>query len=408
MNYLIILVSVIVGWSNSDMGVVQKDSITELCGEMNVNRTLEVVWCNSLTLDMDHVWNTTLPLVYQDQIIIIASLGDDLGKDQNILFFDRSSGDLIDSFAISASKRAVYNMYVVNDLLIVDYPSTGIECIDLKTHKAIWNYEPGVQESNREISIVGNNIYVPILHGQKPYVDSTSIMKFDIASGKSQVVTSVTQKDYNGGSPLINNLRVEPNKDGEDVIYFALDIIFPKKRGYFDLWAFNEDSKNYEWKLEKLDTVILQYHPVLIYENVLTVLGENIYTISKDSGEIIASNAINGNFRITAPLLVKDKIFAKSAQKQLYCIDALTGNITWENTNPGTISQNRLNHYNGVLYYSGFEHALYGIDMETGEQLLKEKTPFKTGFFSIGGQVIDEETNQIYICDGIRLMAISI
>jgi len=410
MIYFYILMSTILSSSNllPCLEGIQKKILPEPCGTIRMEGNLEVAWCNTLMPDHSRVGSTSLPLIYQDQILMALSLGENPGENQKIVFFDKYNGELIRELSIAKDVRTIYNMYIQEDLLIIEYTASGIECIDLESLNSIWRYEPTGKNANSEIHLFEEYVYVPILHGDKPYIDSTSIIKIEIQTGEAQLITTVTREECGGGSPHINNVKVERMDNGDSMIYFAVDIIRAEGGGHFDLWSFSEKKSTYPWKIENLDRIIIQYHPAVIYKDWLTVIGQKVYTIDKKSGEILGKQEVDGNHRMTAPYLAGDKIYAKSAQKNLYCIDAKSGEIVWENSNPGTISQNKLNHFEDVLYYSGFENALFAIDMKTGKQIFREKSPFELGYFNIGGQVIDSDAKMIYISDGYRVMALSI
>ena len=61
------------------------------------------------------------------------------------------NGNIVESIALSKTKRTVYNTYLVDDFLIIEYTASGIECFDLKSRTSIWNYEPRKQDSNSEL-----------------------------------------------------------------------------------------------------------------------------------------------------------------------------------------------------------------------------------------------------------------
>ena len=412
-NIILIICGIIALSSCNNMPIDDIDPIlpepATACGEENPESNIVINWCNPTP---DRLGSGCLPLIYNNMLIFNASI-ENPGENQKVYFYDKGNGELLRTLDILEEKRTIYHMGLWNDYLVITYLAGGIDVINLDNFEFLWQYHNVPNEENRQkFIIVDDELFMVISHGNKPYIDASSIVAFDMYTGTRRDIVKIHKEDLEGGAPHIHSVQLETNNQGDDVYYFAISLIWPTgpdyQPSYSTFWAYNETQGQYQWQQGVVDTVLLQNDPAIIFENSISVIGENVYTFDKNTGESINSTPQIGNQGHTAPLLVNDRIYAKSAQETLYCFDARDGSIIWENLETWGLSQNKLTHYKGKLYYSGFDNKLYVVDMATGEILYEEKSPFKWGNFRLGGQVIDPATDLMYMLDELNVMSIEL
>lgn len=380
----------------------------EICDIVASETKLSVDWCNLLHPDTIYVEMTTVPELYEDQLIMAGSIGGP-GENQFIYIYDIHDGSIINRIPIKESRRTCYHIARYQKYLIASYPYSGIEVYDLDSHELVWSFEALGEESNRQwFNIVGSEIIVPIILGQLPYHDAERVVAFDIETGSRRDIFEVSKLDINGGSPHIESVQVDTLNNGDVVHYFSLTRLQSDVIETHSFWAYNETKGEYSWKLDEIDEILFHNDPPIIFGDAVTVIGTNTHTVNKNTGEIINSIVVAGDYGFSAPQLHEGRIYAKAAQDDLICLDASTGDLIWYNDDAGQFPQNDLTIYKDRIYYSGFQETLYIFDIADGQILHEEFTPFSQGGFHIGGQVIDPDTDFMYTIDGFRVMRLEL
>lgn len=378
------------------------------CDIVDEDTPLVVDWCQLLLPDTSFVDMVTVPILYKDIIATVGFIGE-YGENRTLFFYDKKNGQLRHQIPIEELNGNVFRLFSKGKYLIVPYSFAGIEVYDMESFELVWRYKAQGQESNSPRVLVSNDeIYVPIMYGDLPYVNATTVTAFNIATGQRRFVFSVSKDEFDGGSPVIPSVQIDTLDNGDIVHYVAITALYDHKLDEHHCWAYNESQGAYLWKNNEIDANIVHRDPLIVYGDAVTVLGNDLHTLNKYTGEEINKVDISGSYGYCAPKLHNGRIYAKSAQKDLICADAATGELMWYNDNAGTIPQKKLTIYKDRLYYSGFDEYLYVFDLANGEMLYDVNTPFKGGEFHTGGQVIDPETDYMYTTDGFRLMQLEL
>lgn len=410
--YLLVIVSVFFSNCDKDTPLIITPPVPptqlEICDIVNSETDLNVDWCSLLHPDTTFVAMTAVPELYNGQLIMIGSIGAP-GENQFIYVYDTNNGSIINRIAINQKRRTGYHMTRFQQFLIMSYFSSGIEVYNLDTHELVWSYEPISGEKNSQwINVKGSEIIVPIIQGDLPYHDVTIVAAFDITTGARRNIFTVSKSELNGGSPHIESVQIDTLNNGDVIHYFALAKLQIDVIETHSFWAYNETKGEYLWKQNELDELIVHKDPPIIFGDAVTVIGTNTHTMNKNTGEIINSIDIAGNYGFCAPQLYEGRIYAKAAQDDLICLDASTGELIWYNDDAGQFPQNDLTIYKDRIYYSGFQETLYIFDIANGQIIYEESTPFSQGRFHIGGQVIDPATDYMYTNDGFRVMRLEL
>lgn len=378
------------------------------CDIFNDDTPLVVDWSQLLLPDTSFVYMETVPILYNDIIATVGFIGE-YGENRTLFFYDKNDGQLRHQIQIEELYGNVFRLFSKGKYLIIPYSSKGIEVYDMESFELVWRYKAQGQEYNSQyITINGDELFVPIMFGNLPYVNATTITAFNIVTGHRRFVFSVSKDELDGGSPDIPSVQIDTLDNGDIVHYMAISALYLNKPDEYHCWAYNESQGTFLWKYNELDEYISQNDPLIVYGDAVTVLGNDLHTLNKYTGEKINKVDSFGNYGSSAPKLHNGRIYAKSDQKDLICADAATGDLIWHNANAGFIPQKRLTIYKERLYYSGFDEKLYVFDLSNGDRLYGVKTPFKDGKFNIGGQVIDPETDYMYTNDGFRLMRLEL
>jgi outer membrane protein assembly factor BamB len=117
----------------------------------------------------------------------------------------------------------------------------------------------------------------------------------------------------------------------------------------------------------------------LLYKNLVFVNGVSWISCSDlDNGSLIWKNTTlqGGSFIFAGLLIINDKIYANSDDGQLFCLNAMNGQLIWQIRSSG--SSTALSYLNGVVYFvGGGDGKLHAVDAETGEYLWKIESPDK-------------------------------
>jgi outer membrane protein assembly factor BamB len=128
--------------------------------------------------------------------------------------------------------------------------------------------------------------------------------------------------------------------------------------------------------------------------------------LNKDTGKPMWTWRLDKNYSIVLGdmLIESGKIFLKTDNEAMFCIDAETGKEVWRNINMGGgVCFNPIYH-NGVIYMSSWSEAvIYGINATTGKitwnfKPITKKTLRARQFTNPIG--IDKERNLLFAFDG--------
>jgi len=112
----------------------------------------------------------------------------------------------------------------------------------------------------------------------------------------------------------------------------------------------------------------------------------NVYAIDATTGEKIWSYS-TGNWVWATPLVAGNRIYVGSMDHNLYCLDAATGELKWKFAANGAIPAQAVLQ-DGVLYFGALDGKVYAVDAERGEKIWE----FQTGNWVWSEPVIFEGT----------------
>lgn len=223
-----------------------------------------------------------------------------------------------------------------------------------------------------------NSVYLIANYGSIPYTDSTSLIKLDIPSLKTEKVLTITREEYGGFSGL-NTVSFEVVENGDTMIYGTFEAL------HKFLYSYNKTKRQFVWQTRAKGGDFYYSHPLYDDKNIYITNNLGAEAYDKLTGELVWRTVLtkDGNwFRGTEPLFLNGRLYLKASNDKLFCLDSKDGSIIWENDRAGGALSNRLSYYRDMIYYGSQGNTLRIIDMNTGEELLNTVGPYTYPYYS--------------------------
>ncbi|MFA5299550.1 MAG: PQQ-binding-like beta-propeller repeat protein, partial [Lutibacter sp.] len=250
----------------------------------------------------------------------------------------------------------------------------------------------GKTKSYNEVIISNDSISIYQKEIEKP-----SVFKFSIPSKPSKVKI------------LNNNL-------GSDFPPFIKDIAsiysvpcFDKKSIYFtnsigEIQSVNLKNKILNWKIETGNSI---YFSPIIVKSILVVgtIEGNVLGFEKQSGNK-KWNVPVGGVLVGSPVVENDKIYTASSNTFI-CIDAVSGQVVWQNKLPMSYSQGRPLIQGDKIIFGAWDTLLYCLNKNTGELLWKwNNGNDKQVLYSAGNVNLVSSKSRLYFVTPERFLTI--
>lgn len=172
------------------------------------------------------------------------------------------------------------------------------------------------------------------------------------------------------------------------------------------LHAYDLKSGTYRWQVDSIGIATNNTRRVEVYDNKVYVLTDwrvhcfDAFTGQKLWAAEMPHHTQQIDFSTSRPLAVKGKLVVNSTSDYMYCFDANTGQHLWTvNDYTATANQDLLEH-NGVIYLSsGGTGRLLGVDLETGQILMNERSPNRNSSFAGYNVIVNKEKNLLFLND---------
>ncbi len=338
-------------------------------------------------------------------------------RNESFYIYDRFSGKELARFQPGYYKRFPYpfTSYADRYLLVNLVRNGGFYCYDLENLSLNWKINSDFGEIYGRPEVHGKYAYYKKVFGR--VADSIQVKRVDIITGETERIFSISKnqiKDYYIFLDVPNIITNENN----DIIYYCTMEGLPYVDGpsivnYRGILAYNITKRKMLWITEIEKQTSLSARAPVIYNNLIIFAGDkDVYAYNRFNGTQVWKSKMpdmefNG-FGFTRILLAYDKLFVKSDNFELYCLNPENGNVVWINLNCGAAwAQNRMEYLDQILYFSSGSHKIHAIDMNTGKILWEERSPYKHpyGEFSWSGLELDKEEKIIYISDDSRALA---
>ncbi len=326
------------------------------CPEDTVKYPLDILWETYYYNDTSRLTNRG-SISYKDNII---ALGDTDYSEFKTFMFNKTTGKIEARFDYGLNPPTT--MVVMNDWLIVS-SLDGIYIDDLNTFERIIHID---KTFDSHFDTIGNYVYFSQLYGVVPFQDSSSVIRLSIPSLKIKKILTITKEEY-GSFCSLNGVSLEA-MGGDTIIYGFADV----KDDF--LFAFSTQKKEYIWK-----TGVDGYNDVWFFaplyddNRVYIIQNHKVRAYDKFTGQSLWERDIEGWAASVQPLLLDNRLYVRSTNKHLYCLDPNSGHSYW---------------YNGDIFYGGrFGYDinnLYFADLDnfqvvnrsTGKIIFKAAAPY--------------------------------
>ncbi|MCF8239603.1 MAG: PQQ-binding-like beta-propeller repeat protein [Saprospiraceae bacterium] len=373
---------------------------------------------------MMHVWQHDLdtlsgeeslfgdPLIYQgNPIFMIFDQWDcQFGSANRVTCLDANTGTKLWGFDVDDPCTTIENGYIFEDILVLNM-SKELAGYDLISLEKVWSIPLNSPlQGSKGLTGIGDKVYLSITYGTPPLEPTSALLGVHILSGASQEILRFERLDWDA-YPKVHppSLWVNPS-NGDSILMTAVglyeDPTIPDKARH-SLHAYNLNSKSYAWEVDSIGIPSNNLKRVEVYDNkVYMVTDYRVHCFDAFIGKKIWSTTIPcctqyvSNFLNSRLLVVNNKVIANPSTDNMYCLDANTGEILWEVPEYTATANQDLLEYNGVIYLSSFGYGLLvGIDLETGEVLMKESSPNVNPSFSGQNVIVNPDKNLLFVND---------
>lgn len=352
------------------------------------------------------------PLMYNgNPIFMIFDQWDcQFGSANRITCLDAITGLKLWGFDVEDPCTTIENGYIYSDILVLNMLKE-LAGYDLKTLSKIWSipFKSPLQGS-KGLSGISSKVYLSATYGTPPYEDDAILLEVDVPSGESRELLRFTRSELSA-YPKIHppSLWVNPF-NGDSTLMIALglyeDPATPIEARH-SLHAYDLQTSTSSWMVDSIGIPSNNLRRVEVYDNKVYLLTDyRVHCYEASSGQKIWETAMPcctqyASIFLNSRLLVtKGKVIANPSTDNLYCLDANTGEILWEVPEYTATANQDLLEYNGVVYLSSFGYGmLVGIDLETGEVLMKETSPNVDPSFSAQNVIVNPEKNLLFVND---------
>ena len=307
-----------------------------------------------------------------------------------------------------------------NELLIVG-SHKRIYAFDIHSGAKLWTKE--VNQPNTVTNVIFGDYY--LIHTPH-YNKKNIVVRLDAYTGKQTNYFAHVYKDDAYTMVGLNPPSGYVDNNG-DTLLFCISGDWAPKEYTGRVWAYcyNTTKNSMQWINKNFTDekdATGDIAPPILYDHNKWIIQTNrgLHCMDANTGELIWKNlywleyysdgkndSIGGMaelFTFTPVTLWQDKLYIRSADGNVYCIDAQTGQEIWRNTNlcatPNSIS-GEIPIYQGRLYVAGVDmdktgQIFYGLtclDAYTGRELWRDEGPAAQIWAPIA---IDQETGYLY------------
>lgn len=292
-----------------------------------------------------------------------------------------------------------------SDIFVIN---THLGQTEWKTDVKTMNGSGGVR-----ISLIEDFVYH--IHFNKiPNPDYTYLVRSPIQHPQWDTLFSISKEENGGYASGIEPPVLWMHPNGDSILVFHnRQHNFSTSHPRGGVYAFNLSQDTLLWSLEG-------YNPArgltpYVYDNKIYSEGNGVGCLDAFTGEVLWEKRFgipNENTGSGSVLVADDKLIVKTVEHTIYALDPNTGAQIWRTEDAGS-TPTPIQYYNGAVYYSSIgKGKIFGVDVQTGEVILEERSPNRSDFpaatFTWSGVRIDQETGYLYTADGHFVMCVDL
>ncbi|MDQ3140857.1 MAG: PQQ-binding-like beta-propeller repeat protein, partial [Bacteroidota bacterium] len=188
--------------------------------------------------------------------------------------------------------------------------------------------------------------------------------------------------------------------------------------GRIDVHAYNITRNKFIWRNDDIDYDgnSSVYPPIYYKDRIYFKASTTLFCFDAFTGKIIWQNDIyrqtNGDLVLGNMILEEDKVFVHCNRGTLVAVNTDDGHIIWKVKGTGDTIDNMV-YYDGKIYMgSGADGYLHSVNVRTGHRVWKEISPnrhcYSSASFSTSPITLDPETGYLYCNDGYFQMCVDV
>ncbi len=352
------------------------------------------------------------PILYNGNPIFFIYDGWDCkyGSANRVTCLDAETGMKLWGFDVDDPCTNIDNGYVFQDILAVnmDHELAGYDLNTLDKKWTIPIYSP--MQSSFGLHGINDKVYLSISDGSGTFKPESSLLEVNMMTGEHREIVKFTKAVW-GGYPSVHppTLWVHPST-GDSILMVAVGLYRftggPEDARH-SLHAYNLSTDTFLWQIDSIGIPTNNLKRVEVFDNKVYIATDfrvhcyDAFTgVNKWSTVLPCCTQYASIFSDSRLLTIKGKVIANPTSDNMYCLDAFTGEILWEIPKYTATANYDLLEYNGVVYLSSFGNGLLlGVDLETGEVLMKEKGPYLDPTFTGENVIVNPDKNLLFIND---------
>ncbi|MEP7197705.1 MAG: PQQ-binding-like beta-propeller repeat protein [Saprospiraceae bacterium] len=302
--------------------------------------------------------------------------------ESNLIMRDKATGQKIWESRDPALRdvSGTLDRVIYKDKLFI-ISSTGsatpeIKVIDLNNGNIL--YKEFISYVFPRISSFGNCIYYKIAYGNAPVFDSIQVWRFNMDNYQSEYILSLINTQY---GPSIESMVEYVLNNGDSVIFFQNRQLSSKLKHRIDVLAYNLTQRKYIWRHDSVDYLGNSSVWPAIYKDgrVFFKAAAMLYCYNAETGAIIwqddVGRRVGGDMILGNMLLEEGRVIVHSNGGSVCSFDELTGKHQWTALKwADTIG--KMAYYKGKVYAaSGANGNIHSLNIYNGNKIWNEISP---------------------------------